>query len=216
MRRHALCLLPGVVLACLVLTGCRSLYYGAYEKLGIEKRHLLRKNVEKAQAEQTEAAQEFKDVLTRIKELSGFDGGELERVYRKLSGDYDDLASRAGSIRERIGKVDQIGKDLFAEWEAEIGQISNSSLRSKSEASLRDSRRRFAALQMAMQQAESRLEPVLTQVHDYVLALKHNLNAAAVGAMQGEVGAIERDVNRLIEDMNRSIREAESFLATLE
>jgi len=215
MKRREFRLLHGIVAGCLVLAGCRSLYYAAYEKLGVEKRHLLRKNVEKAQEEQAEAAQEFKDVLTRIKELYGFDGGELERVYKKLSGDYDDLSNRAEGIRERIGKVDQIGKDLFAEWEREIGEISNTSLRAKSEASLRDSRRRFATLQTAMQQAESRLGPVLTQVHDYVLALKHNLNAAAVGAMQGEVGAIERDVARLIEDMNRSIQEAESFLATL-
>jgi F0F1-type ATP synthase membrane subunit b/b' len=205
-----------IVTACVVLTGCRSLYYAAYEKIGVEKRHLLRKNVEKAQEEQTEAAQEFKDVLTRIKELTGFDGGKLESAYRKLDRDYDDCSGRAASIRERIAAVNRIGADLFAEWEKELGEITNAGLRVKSEASLRDARRRFAGLQAAMTQAESRLEPVLTQVRDYVLFLKHNLNAAAVGSMQSEVGAIERDVGRLVEDMNRSIQEAQSFLATLE
>ncbi len=204
------------VAGCLGLTGCRSLYYGFYEKLGVEKRHLLRRNVEKAQKEQTQAAKEFKDVLTRIKDLYGFEGGDLERVYRKLNGDYEGLSQRADSIRERIAKVRQVGADLFAEWEKEIAEISTANLRAKSEASLRDARRRFETLERALEQSESRMGPVLAQVHDYVLALKHNLNAAAVGALQGEAGAIEQDVARLIEDMNRSIQEAESFLAAFE
>mgnify|MGYP001228451136 CR=1 FL=1 len=197
---------------CLLLAGCRSLYYAAYEKVGVEKRHLLRRNVAKVQKEQTQAAEEFKDVLTRIKDLTGFDGGQLESVYKKLDGDYQDCASRAEGIRERIGTVNRIGADLFKEWQTEIGQISNATLRSQSESALRDAQRRFATLQTAMAQSESRLEPVLTKVHDYVLYLKHNLNAQAVGALQGEVSGIEHDVTRLVEDMNRCIQEAQTFL----
>ena len=209
--------LPFVMLAAgLLLAGCRSLYYAAYEKVGMEKRHLLRRDIEKVQKEQTAASQEFKDVLTRIKDLTGFDGGKLEAAYRKLKGDYDDCAARATSLRERMAEVNRIGADMFSEWEREIGQINNAGLRAKSEASRRDAQRRFVSLQGAMTQAESRLDPVLTQVHDYVLSLKHQLNAQAVGALQSEVGSIERDVSRLQDDMNRCIREAQSFLSEFE
>jgi hypothetical protein len=207
---------PVWLVAVVLLVGCRSLYYAAYEKVGVEKRHLLRSNVEKVQKEQAAAAQEFADVLTRIKDLYGFDGGKLEAGYRGLQSDYADCVARAESLRERMATVNRIGADLFSEWERELGQISSAALRAKSETSLRDARRRFALLQGAMTLAESRLKPVLTQVHDYVLALKHQLNAQAVGALQGEVGGIERDVARLLEDMNRCIREAQSFLAEFE
>jgi len=209
-------LIPLSLALCLLLSGCQSLYYAAYDKIGIEKRHLLRRQVEKVQEEQTAAAEEFKDVLTRIKDLTGYDGGKLESVYRKLEGDYQDCAGRADGIRERIKTVNRIGDDMFREWQSEIGQISNASLRSQSEAALRDSQRRFAALQQAMERSESRLEPALTKVRDYVLVLKHNLNAQAVGALQGEVGSIEQDVGRLLEDMNRCIEEAQSFLSELD
>lgn len=205
-----------VLAAVLLLVGCRSLYYAAYEKIGMEKRHLLRRDVEKVQKEQKEATQEFTDVLTRIKSLYGFDGGKLEAAYRKLKSDYDDCVARGDSVRERIANVNRIGADMFSEWERETGQISNAGLRAKSEASLREARRRFTTLQSAMAQAESRLNPVLGQVHDYVLSLKHQLNAQAVGALQGEVGGIERDVTQLLADMDRSIREAQAFLAELE
>ena len=60
------------------------------------------------------------------------------------------------------------------------------------------------------------MEPVLTNLRDYVLYLKHNLNAQAIGALRAEVRDIEMDVNTLIADMNKSIREADEFLKTLQ
>jgi uncharacterized membrane protein YqgA involved in biofilm formation len=48
------------------------------------------------------------------------------------------------------------------------------------------------------------------------LYLKHNLNAAAIGALKGEGVKIETDISRLIADMNKSIAESESFIKTLD
>ncbi len=54
--------------------------------------------------------------------------------------------------------------------------------------------------------------PVLIKLKDYVLYLKHNLNAKAIGSLSGEMVSIEKDVEKLIRDMNVSIKEAESFI----
>ena len=35
-----------------LLSGCRAAYYSTMEKFGVEKRHLLKDNVQKAQKEQ--------------------------------------------------------------------------------------------------------------------------------------------------------------------
>ncbi|MFO7644632.1 MAG: DUF2959 family protein [Desulfosarcina sp.] len=58
-----------VPMICLILLagGCRAAYYSTMEKFGVEKRHLLKDNVQKAQKEQQQASEQFKDVLTRIK-----------------------------------------------------------------------------------------------------------------------------------------------------
>jgi hypothetical protein len=81
--------IKGLVMILLVLSlGCQSVYYAAWEKLGKEKRHLLSDQVEKAREEQQEASEQFKDVLTRIKTLYGFEGGDLEDAYEKLKADY--------------------------------------------------------------------------------------------------------------------------------
>ena len=192
--------------------GCRSTYYAMWESLGKEKRHLLRGEVEQAREDQAEASEEFKDALTRVKELTGFQGGELENVYLQLKDDYDDCEQRAAIIDDRIANVEQIAADLFAEWETEIGQMSNATFRASSRRSLAQTRERYHQLQRAMVKARDRMNPVLIRLKDYVLYLKHNLNAQAVGALGAEMGHIEADVDVLIRDIERSIQAADTFL----
>ena len=199
-----------------VLAGCQSTYYAVWETLGKEKRHLLRDNVAKAQEEQEAAAEQFSDTLSRLKATYGFEGGEMETVYDKLKSDYESCEARAEAVRARIDSVEEIGNDLFAEWEREINLISSADLKRQSQRSLADTRRRFKKLQAAMGRAEAGMDPVLTTLRDQVLYLKHHLNARAISALKTEAGAIEGDIEVLVRDMQRSIDEAKAFLDSME
>jgi len=213
------CMRDHVAACCLLLltlVGCQTTYYAVWEQLGKEKRHLLRDNVEEARSEQQEATQQFKDVLTRMKEMYGFKGGKLEDFYNKLKSDFEESEDRAQRVRGRIKDVVQIAADLFKEWQNEIAEIKNPSLRQKSRGSLKNSKDQYARLEKAMKKAEASMEPVLRRLKDQVLYLKHNLNAQAIGALKQEVGDIEVDVEKLIRDMEKSIKEADTFLKGFE
>ena len=214
--RIRLAVAVSVLLIFLFYVGCQTTYYAVWEKLGKEKRHLLKDQVEKAQAEQQDASEQFKDALTRIKELYGFKGGDLEVFYNNLKSDYEESERRAQAVSSRIEKVEQVANDLFTEWEQEIGEISNEQFRMKSRASLRDTKKRYARLRLAMAKAEASMGPVLTRLKDYVLYLKHNLNAQAIGYLRKEVGDIEVEVQGLIQDITQSVAEADNFLKALE
>ncbi len=196
----------------LFTSGCTSVYYSAMEKFGKEKRHILVDNVEDVQESQEKAQEEFKDALTRIKELYTFDGGELETFYDKLKDSYDDCDSRAGQIEKRINDVEKVAHDLFKEWEEEIAQISDAKLKNSSKRSLQNSKIKYQKLETIMNKSTKGMYPVLTKLKDYVLYLKHNLNAKAVGSLSGEIVSIEKDVGKLIKDMNVSIKEAKNFI----
>jgi hypothetical protein len=198
------------------LIGCQSTYYTMWEKLGKEKRHLLRDQVENSRNDQEEASEAFKDALTRLKEMYGFQGGDLEKMYNRLSDDYDNCNQRAEIIDERIDKIQRIAQDLFAEWRLEIDQIQNPTFRAQSTRKLKDTESRFASLESALITARRRMTPVLGSLKDYVLYLKHNLNAQAIGSLKGEADSIETDVGRLIRDIQRSIQEADAFLKEIE
>jgi len=209
-------LIPWLMILIFSAAGCRSTYYSMWETLGKEKRHLLQDEVQAAREDQQMASEEFKDALTRVQELTGFQGGELETVYNRLRDDYDDCARRAAIIDERIQNVAQIAGDLFAEWEAEIGQMSNPTFKADSRRNLAATQARYQRLHQSLVRSRARMDPVLTRLNDYVLYLKHNLNAQAVGALGTEMGTIQADVDKLIRDIQRSIEEADAFLQTLD
>ncbi|WP_155303169.1 DUF2959 family protein [Desulfosarcina widdelii] len=206
----------GVLVVWLLLfCSCQTTYYAFWEKMGKEKRHLLKDNVEKAREEQADASEQFSSVVERIKAMYGFEGGDLEAIYDKLSSDYRACEERADAVRDRIDKVERIGADLFQEWESEIATIENAKFRAKSRASLQDTRTRFARLQRSMTRVEASMDPVLRNLRDYVLYLKHNLNAQAVDSLKREVADIEAEVASLIADMKRSIQEADAFIENM-
>jgi len=200
---------------CLAGAGCRSTYYAMWEGLGKEKRDLLKDQVEEAKEDQQQASEQFKDALTRLKELYGVDGGDLERAYNKLSGDYDKCDARAAQVQDRIERMETIAADLFREWEEEIETYSSANLKAGSQERLTETKVKYRALAAAMKKAESGMAPVLVQLKDQVLYLKHNLNAQAIGALRGEVVDIEKEIASLIQDMNQSIAEADAFIQTL-
>jgi Asp-tRNA(Asn)/Glu-tRNA(Gln) amidotransferase C subunit len=202
-------------LAVAASVGCTTAYYSAWEMLGQEKRDLLRSNVSAVQEEQQEAADQFESALDRLRELTAVDAGELEDVYDDLNGDYEEAKLRADGVHERIEKIDSIANDLFVEWEAEIGEISSADMRTKSRKKLDETKRNYAGLESKLRKSEASMEPVLTQLQDNVLFLKHNLNAAAIGGLSAEVAGIESDIETLIADMRASIAEADRFLQTL-
>ncbi len=211
-----------IVMLCLIITmmysflGCQTTYYMVWEKLGKEKRHLLKSNLEKVQEEQQDASEQFQTVLDRIKEMYGFEGGELESFYSRLSSDYNECEKRAETVRERIENVERIADDLFSEWEGEIDLISNEKLKNDSRRSLDQTRRRYDQMHKALKKAEKNMDPVLANLQDYVLYLKHNLNAQAISSLKTEMQDIEAQVQVLIDDINQSIMEAEQFIKKIE
>ncbi|MGZ5506400.1 MAG: DUF2959 family protein [Limisphaerales bacterium] len=189
--------------------------YSTYEKFGVYKRDLLTKRVTAARDEQKDAQQEFKDALTRLKEMTGFEGGKLEKEYRSLQSNYDSASARVVAVHKRIKDVETVAHDLFTEWEKENGQIQTESLRRTSREQLNETRIRYEQMIAALKDAEGSMDPVLGKLHDYVLALKHSLNAQAVASLQGESVRIQDDISKLLQEMNASIARADEFVRAM-
>jgi len=208
----AVLLLGGV----LFTTGCRSIYNATMENVfGYEKRELFKKSVTSLQEEQQEAQKEFKDAMTRLKELYAFQGGELESVYGKVKSSYERCEKEAVEVTARIEAMEDIAKAMFKEWEKEIEQYSNPNLAAASREQLQSTKVRYAQLAKTVRAAETAMQPVLAQLKDNVLFLKHNLNAAAIGSLQGEAANIQGQIEKLLVRMNASIAESDRFIKSL-
>lgn len=164
---------------------------------------------------QREAGERFTDALARLKELHGADGAKLEKAYSSLKREYDRCADKAEAVRNRIEDMETFAEDLFIEWEKEIKQFSTPSVQAGSRGQLRDTRSRYDAMHAAFKRTERSMQPVLTQLRDHVLYLKHNLNAQAIASLKGEAANIQTELSRLIGEMNGSITQADEFIKSM-
>lgn len=200
----------------LLLGGCQSAYYGAMEKVGYHKRDIMVDRVKDAKESQQEAQEQFSSALEEMQALLNHDGGDLEKAYNKAKDEYESAQEAADDVSNRINKVEDVAEALFDEWQGEIGEISKASLRSKSQAKLKETRRSYEQLISSMRRAESKMPPILTSMKDNMLYLKHNLNAQTIGAIKGEFASLQSDISGLIKEMNKSIDESNRFIAAME
>lgn len=207
--------LLAIVLSIFTLTGCQSAYYSAMEQVGYHKRDIMVDRVEDAKESQQDAQQEFTSALEALSALTNFDGGELETVYNQINDKYQDSEKAAQDVSDRIAAIEDVSDALFAEWQDELELYTSSSLRRSSEQKLRETKESYTTMLSAMKRAEDKMTPVLNTLRDNTLYLKHNLNASAIGALQGEFTNLEQDIQFAIKQMNAAIAESDKFLARL-
>ena len=212
---RALRLLP-ILLPLLTLTACSTVYYDTMEKVGYHKRDILVDRVEAARDAQKDAQQQFQSALEEFTSVIHLEESDLERAYENLNDEYEACESAASAVSGRIEKVQSVADALFEEWQSELDQYQNQTLKASSAKQLAQTRQRYQELLKSMQQAERSMQPVLNTLHDNVLYLKHNLNAQAIGSLRGEFANLKADIARLIQRMNRSIEHSNDFIRNMQ
>ena len=204
-----------VVIALVLLVGCQSAYYSAMEKVGVHKRDIMLDRVENAQGAQEDAQQQFQSALEQLSQLINYDGGDLSTQYELVNEQYQASKASAEEVASRIEAIESVADALFAEWNEEIQQYSSNSLKQKSQQKLRKTERNYQSLIKSMYRAKDGMAPVLSALKDNSLYLKHNLNAQAIGALQGEYKTIKRDVEFLVSQMSKAIAQSQQFIKLL-
>ena len=177
-----------------------------------EPREILVDRVEDARDAQADAADEFRDALTEFKAVVEVRGGDLEKRYNTLNKAYERSQASADNIGSRIDRVVGATNRLLEEWREELGAYNDASLRARAETQFDETRVQAERLIATMRASEASMTPVLNAFRDQVLYLKHNLNLAAISALEGEAQTIETDVDALIAEMQRAIDEADAFI----
>jgi hypothetical protein len=211
---RSIVLIPCVLLV-LVLAGCKSTYYKTMRTLGKEKRDILVQRIKDAKKDQDQTKQQLQTTMESFQALTGFQGGSLEKSYKRLNSDYESAASQAGKLHDKVQSIDQVSKDLFNEWQGEINDMDNGNLKSQDTLMLRNAKSRQATYMRAMRATEDRITPVLKAFRDQVLFLKHNLNARAIGSLKTTSAGLQNDVADLIQSIDASSQEADKLISSL-
>ena len=201
--------------AVLYIAGCSKAYYGVMEKVGIHKRDILVDRVEDARDAQSEAQEQFKNALEQFGAVVKIESTDLKEAYETLNAEYEASEKAAENVSRRIGKVESVAEDLFAEWEKELQLYKNKTLQRSSAQKLRQTRGRYQEMLDSMRKAEKSMTPVLDSFQDNVLFLKHNLNAQAIGSLRAEFSNLKQGIDSLIKRMNDAIYRSNKFIDEL-
>ena len=193
----------------------RTVYYNAKESIGEHKRDIVVAQVELACVGLQDTRNEFESALEKFKSLVSVTESTLEHKYHQLNRQYQFCCAKSDTVSDRIKAIEQVSEALFGEWENELNEYTNRSLRNHSKQKLKLARQNYSRLIKAMQKAEAKIQPVLAAFKDQVLYLKHNLNAQAIAALRHEFIEIGIDISQLIWAMEQTIAEASQFVAAL-
>ncbi len=205
-----------LVFVLISLSACQSAYYSAMEKVGVHKRDIMLDRVEGAQTAQEEAQEQFKSALEQLSSLIEFEGGDLAEQYEITEEQYEASKAAADQVTGKIESIESVSEALFEEWQTEIEQYSSASLKRQSQSKLNSTQRQYNTLIKSMYKAKSKMDPVLATLKDNTLYLKHNLNARAIGALQGEYKTLQKDVAILVDEMSKSISQSQKFIDLLQ
>src|ERR1700735_4129846 len=86
----------------LALAGGTSSYSKAMKTFGKEKRDILVSRVKDSKKDQQQAKEQIKTTMESFQALTGFQGGQLEKNYKKLNGDYEKAADGAKKLQHRF------------------------------------------------------------------------------------------------------------------
>jgi DUF2959 family protein len=204
-----------IIFALLALGGCTSTYYSVMQKLGKENRDILVQRVKDSKKDQQDTKEKLQTTMESFQALTGFQGGSLEKSYKKLNGDYQSAADQVAKLHDRIESIDKVSNDLCAEWQGEIDQMGSAKLKAKSIAMLKDAKVRQASYMKAMRITETRIAPVMAAFRDQVLFLKHNLNARAIGSLKATSATMDTNVTVLMKSIDGAMSEADTLIASL-
>jgi phage-related tail protein len=193
----------------------RNVYYNARESIGDHKRTIVVSQVEQACVSLQDTRDEFQDALERFKSLVNVSETTLDHKYNLLNRQYQFCRAKSEAVSDRIRAIEDVSEALFIEWERELDEYTNRSLRNLSRQQLKAARQNYGRLIKSMRRAEGKIQPVLLAFKDQVLYLKHNLNAQAIAALRHEFIEIGIDISQLIHAMEQTIAEANQFVSTL-
>ncbi|MEQ1560531.1 MAG: DUF2959 domain-containing protein [Methyloglobulus sp.] len=194
----------------------RNFYYSARESIGEHKRDIVVYQVEQACTSLQATRNEFEDALGKFRALVNVNESSLEHKYNLLNRQYQFCRAKSDSVSDRIRAIEEVSQALFAEWETELNEYADRSLRNNSKKQLKEAKQNYVRLMKTMRLAEARIQPVLAAFKDQVLYLKHNLNSRAISsALHHEFIEIGIDISQLIQVMELTILEASQFVTLL-
>jgi len=207
--------LPLILMLASVLGGCAGAYHRALEQRGMTKRDILVRRIQHVQSAQYEAKLQFTSAQDSLRTIAQVEPGRLREKHAELDAQLKNGRERARDLQQRLPNVDSAAESLFKEWAKELALYQNAALRERSEERLSQTRARYGEFMAAQRAITAQIAPVLRNLSDQVLLIKHGLNVQAHSENKRALRELQEQISELIRAIDNSNRSADAFIESL-
>ena len=166
-----------ILAACLgVLAGCASHNYDKGQATAASL---------KASSEKIDAASgQLNATLASLNDLVNNPQPDLRPQYTKFSNNVDDLGKLARHVQDSVAAMREKGKEFFDQWNAQLAEIKNEDIRSRSTARQQEVSAALSDVKTSYAEAETAFRPLMSNLRDIQKYLGIDLTRAGVASMK--------------------------------
>jgi septal ring factor EnvC (AmiA/AmiB activator) len=137
------------------------------------------------------------------------------KAYKTLVKDIQKCENQADKVGDRIVAMQTAASTYFSDWETSIAGITSDELRAKSEMRLKETRANYDEILKAAQKAGDEFKPFITNLHDQVTFLGHDLNPSAIADLKDEAAKLNSKGDKVFSAVDGTIEVASKYTNSL-
>jgi hypothetical protein len=145
--------------------------------------------------------------LASLDELVNRPQADLRPQFKQFTTHLAEVESTGKAIGDARRSMGAKGKEFFAEWDAQLAQISNEDIKARSQARKDEVTQKMDAIKRSYTEAETAFRPFLTELQDVMKYLSVDLTSGGVAAIKPTVAkantnsvALKTSTAKLAED----------------
>jgi ElaB/YqjD/DUF883 family membrane-anchored ribosome-binding protein len=120
---------------------------------------------------------------------------------------------QADALRDAVEPMHSSAEAVFAQWAADAGELRIDSLRTRSLARLEETRTRYSAILVSVEQAQKAYDAFNVGVRDHSTYLQNDFNAASVADIQEELHTLAKWAGELNVRLDACMQACERYVA---
>jgi len=137
------------------------------------------------------------------------------KAYKSLVKDIQKCENQADKVGDRVVAMQTAASTYFGNWETSIAAITSDDLRAKSEMRLKETRANYDEILKAAQNAGDEFKPFITNLHDQVTFLGHDLNPSAIADLKDDAAKLNAKGDKVFSAVDDTIEVATKYTNSL-
>lgn len=173
------------VAALLFVNGCAS--------TGYDKGNKTAADIQKAANRIAALPGQIQQTMTSLNDLVNKPQTDLRPQYKQFNAHLSDVESAAKDIAAARRAMGEQSKEFFAAWDAQLAQINNEDIKSRSQARKAEVAQRLDDIKRSYTEAEVAFRPFMNELQDVQKYLSVDLTSGGLAAIKGTVTKANTD-----------------------